>query len=612
MSDKKDGNSLKCGDSIHFSLLTQGGGNGMNAQGLPAVDLDSSVDGKTKNHRAAELLIKMLEDVGVKYVFGIPGGAIEDLNTALFHSDKIKVIVAKNEQGAAYMADGFARVSGELGVCCATAGPGASNLITGLATSNADSVPVFALTGQVAVSVFGKCAFNMISIFSNFTKFSAMVLSEERAEYMFQKAIRLATTHPTGPVHLSLPVDVMKKIAPTTSPANIKSGASRSFDRHGVRAAAEALINAKNPAIIAGWGVTLSRGSGALLELAESLHVPVATSPKGKGVFPESNPLSLGVLGFAGSEVAEEYILENDIDVLLAVGTSFNEMMSHGWDDRMRPTDTLIHIDVDIERIDKNYHADIGLVGDARATLREISHAAKLAADIDRRLCRDFPAAPRIKELRRKYAPKKQIRAAKANRYHPGKLVEDIQKSFPKNTIFFSDIGSIMAWAINRLVVEQPYSFFVPLGFGGMGYGTAAPVGAKLAAPDRPVVALVGDGGFLMNGLEAATAVNYSVPVVWIIFNNAMHGMIYHGRKMFERTVPEGIPSRFKRVDFVSIAQGLGARGIKIDQPGGFTKKLADDILKTNVPTVVDVLVDEETVPPIGGRIKSILKVVDP
>lgn len=590
----------------------------MNASGMPAVDYENAADDEIKTQRTSDLLIKMLEDAGVKYVFGIPGGAIEDLNIALFHSDRISVIVAKNEQGAAYMADGFARVSGELGVCFSTAGPGASNLITGLATSHADSVPVFALTGQVAVSVFGKRAFqetgdeggNMVSIFRNFTKFSAMLLSEERAEYMFQKLIRLATTHPTGPVHLSLPLDVMKKIIPTTTPTIIKSG-GRAFDLQGVRAAAEALIAAKNPAIIAGWGVTLSRGAGALLELAELLHVPVATSPKGKGVFPESNPLSLGVLGFAGSEVAEEYILKSDIDVLLAVGTSFNEMMTHGWDNRLCPTDTLIHIDVDIERIDKSYHADIGLVGDARATLREISHAAKLEADIDRRLGRDFPAAPRISELRREFSSRRQIRSTRANRYNPGILVEDIQKSFPPNTIFFSDIGNIMAWAINRLVMDQPYSFFVPLGFGGMGHGTAAPVGAKLAAPHRPVVALVGDGGFLMNGLEVATAVNHSIPVVWIIFNNAMHGMIYHGRRMFEKHIPEGIPSKFQRVDFVSIAEGLGARGIKIDQPDSFTKKLADDILKTNVPTVVDVLIDEETVPPIGGRIKSILKTAE-
>ncbi len=215
------------------------------------------------------------------------------------------------------MADGYARVSGKFGVCCATAGPGASNLITGIATSYADGIPVCALTGQVATSVFGKGAIqesgaegiNMTVIFRNFTKYSGMLITEKRTQYMIEKAIRMANTNPTGPVHLNLPTDIMKRDIPLITPAG-PSPQGKLFDRKEVENAASILSFAQKPAIIAGWGVALSKGAKELLELAQLLNIPVATSPKAKGIFPESHRLSLGVFGFAGSPVSEKYISE--------------------------------------------------------------------------------------------------------------------------------------------------------------------------------------------------------------------------------------------------------------------------------------------------------------
>ncbi len=565
----------------------------------------------------AELIVELLEDVGVRYIFGIPGGAIEDLNIALHQSDKIMPVVTKHEEGAAFMADGYARVSGRLGVCCATAGPGASNLITGLACSQADSIPVCAFTGQVATSVFGKGALqesgsegiNIAGIFCKFTKYSGMLINEKRAQYMVQKAFRLAISGRSGPVHLSLPSDLMKKTVTKGGHPNRQPPACF-FDRDEVKAAAKILIRARRPVLIAGWGVVLSRGADELQKLAERLNIPVATSPKAKGIFPESHPLSLGVLGFAGSTLTKEYIIEQEVDVLLAVGTSFNEMMTDGWNEQLRPSHHLIQIDVDAEEIGKNYPVTLGLGGDANTVMQEIGYAVNRALNVDDAgSCMRNPSPfLEIRDLKAKHIVSSVSEVTDTNRYNPGKLVRDLQQSCPADTIFFADMGNTMAWAIRHMVIDRPYSFFMALGFGAMGYAVAAPVGAKLAVPDRPVVAMVGDGSFLMNGFEVATAVNYKIPVVWVVFNNAMLGMVYHGRKLFKQPIPEGLPSSFERVDFVKIAEGLGARGIRLDGSTPISSNLMEDIFTVGRPTVLDVLIDEEAVPPIHSRIRTVDK----
>lgn len=560
----------------------------------------------------AELIVRTLSRMGVKYIFGIPGGAIEDLNTAIFNEKSLTTIVTKHEEGAAFMADGFARVSGELGVCCATSGPGASNLITGLASAYADCIPVLALTGQVATSVFGKGALqesgaegvNMVSIFRTFTKYSGMLINEKRTQYMLQKAIRSAMSGPTGPVHLNLPINMMKKEVKDEVDQPLKS-AIRMFDQQGVREAARKLVTAKHPVIIAGWGVSLSRGAYELLELAQLLQVPVATSPKGKGVFPENHPLSLGVLGFAGTPDAREYIIEEDVDVMLAVGTSFNEMITSGWNQKLAPTDALIHIDINHGSIGKNYPAAIGLEGDARATLKELSKEV-----LEERSAQGIKVssslAERVHQLKARENRDRSPEAKDSTLYHPANLVLDLQKSCPEDTIFFADMGNIMAWATRYMTFTVPYCFNMAMGFGSMGYAVAAPVGAKLARPDRTMVAMVGDGSFQMNGFEVATAVNYNIPVVWVVFNNSMLGMVYHGRRLFKNIIPDGLTPHFKQVDFAKVAEGLGARGIRVDKPGTITPDFMAEVFKTGQPTVIDVLIDKEAVPPIHARIKTV------
>ncbi|MCP4683345.1 MAG: thiamine pyrophosphate-binding protein [Desulfobacterales bacterium] len=553
------------------------------------------------------MIIEVLGRAGVKYMFGVPGGAIEDLNTALYkNSYGIIPIVTKHEEGAAFMADGYARLSGGLGVCYATSGPGATNLITGLAFSYVDQIPVLALTGQVATSLFGKGALqesgpeqiDLMQIFKTITKYSRILISEERSQYIVQKALRLAQSNPGGPVHINMPTDIMKReVKLQESFIQGGEGKTRLFDAEHVDIVAEELVKAQHPAIIAGWGVYLSQATPELIKLAELLQIPVATSPKAKGVFPESHELSLGVLGFAGSSAAEEYIINNEIDVLFAVGTSFSEMMTNGWDEHIQPSRHLIQLDVDCEKIGKNYIVSHPMGGDAKINLRELSKA------VTRLLSFEKPASP---PLPKRSCIKIEETAGQGTLYHPAQLILDIQEKFPKKSIFFADAGTAMAWTVHYMTIDQHDSFFVSLGYASMGYAVAAPVGAKLAAPDRPVIAIVGDGSFLMNGFEVATAVNYNIPVTWVVLNNAMLGMVYHGRRLSKKDVPDAMDPCFQRVDYAQIANGLGARGIQLDGNTRLTNSLVEDIMTTRKPTVLDVWIDDQAVPPIHSRIKTL------
>lgn len=571
--------------------------------------------------KAAELLLWYLEEVGTEYVFGIPGGVLEPLNNAIHKSKMIKAVVAKHEQGAAFMADGYARVSGKIGVCAGTAGPGATNMVTGLSTSSADSIPVLALTGQVSTKYFGKGAFqestyegiNIVEMFRLFSKHSAMIMNAEATGSMVRTALRCALSGRPGPVHLNLPVDVMeKKVEEDLVPAHKFIPTSVCFDRRSVKEAAKLLIGFERPAILAGNGVTISDAAYEVKGLAEMLRIPVATTPKSKGVFPEDHPLSLGVFGTAGTPMSEAYLLNKaglgQIDGLLAIGTSFNEWGTHTWDKRLMPTKALIQIDIDQHVCGKNYPFTLALVGDAKAAITELIFEIKrlrekVGADVKERMAMRSDRFNAFKSANHRYFEPEKT-ASRRSPVLPQRLMKDIQKACPEDTIYFVDIGNNWAWATHYLDIKRPYSFFTGLGFASMGYAAAASIGGKFAAPNRPIVAVVGDGGFLMNGVEIATAVNYNKQVIWIILNDSGFGMIYHGRKM--RSIPDAFAPRFRMVDFVKMAKALGAQGIKVTKPGEINKKMMDRIIASGKPTVIDVHIDAEEVPPIQSRIASL------
>ncbi|MDH4099495.1 MAG: thiamine pyrophosphate-binding protein [Nitrospirota bacterium] len=559
---------------------------------------------------AAELLVRHLESEDVRFFFGIPGGALEPIYNAVHESMQIESILTKHEAGAAFMADGYARVSGNVGVCGSTTGPGATNLLTGIASAHADSVPVMALTAQVPTRSFGRGAFqessaegtDVVNIFGEVTKYSAMIINPDKTGEMTRRALKLAKSGRPGPVHLNLPSDVMYEEVINDMPAHSYHFASAPFDRMAVKQAAHLLMKSKNPAMILGNGALIGRATEEILELAELLDIPVATTPKGKSAFPETHELALGVFGFAGSPLAESFLLDNNIDVLLAIGTSFNEWATHGWDQRLAYNKEVIQVDIDPTQFGRVYPCSVGLQGDSKAVVRELLFELRRQLQLNdsnvefRRLLTFKSMHETVRDPYKALSDEMPLK--------PQRLMNDLRASLPDDTIFFADIGSNLAWAIHYLKVNKPRTFVAGIGFGSMGYGVAAAIGGKLAAPERPVVSIVGDGGFLMNGMEVATAVNHDIPVIWVVENNAQLGMVWHGQQMSARA--HVTASEFKRVDFVKIAEGLGARAIRVERPGEISRSLMDDIIKAGQPTVIDVMIDAYERPPIQSRIKSL------
>ncbi len=558
----------------------------------------------------AGLLLRYLEGEGVEYIFGVPGTALVPLYDAINKQDAIKPILSKHEEGAAFMADGYARVSGKIGVCYSTSGPGTTNLVTGVANAYMDNVPLLVITGQVPTSIYGKGTFqdstkegvDSVAMFDPITKYSEMIMSRYKMPETVREAFRIAFSGKKGPVHISYPKDIMEaEIEDTLLPPRRYRVKSAYFDRKLVIDATEKLVNAKKPAMLVGSGVIASDATSEVLELAEMLNIPVATTPKAKGAFPEDHDLSLGVLGFSGSPVAEKYLM-GDVDVLLVVGASLNQLTTFSWDPKLEPSDSLIHVNIDPSEIDKNYVADIGLVGDCQAVINEISFR------VLRELQKHDPKEERPIEdiIKFKDSVGMVVNGAKTFSesvpIKPQALMREIQESLPDDAIVFVDTGNHICWAIHYMRFKKP-NFISAFGMLTMGYATAAAIGGKLAAPDRPVVAIVGDGCFQMNGMEVATAVNYDIPVVWIVQNNSKLGLVHDLQRfsLGDKTVS----TTFKEVNFARVAEGLGAKGYRIERPGELSEILPEAI-EGAVPTVIDVIIDPNEVPPIDRWVKGV------
>lgn len=549
---------------------------------------------------AIHVLLRFLEAEGVDTIFGVPGGPITPLYEALYDRGKIRHVLAKHEEGAAYMADGYARVTGRLAVCCTTTGPGATNALTGIACSYADSLPVLILTAQVALKAFGKGAIqestgygiDLVQIFKSVTRLSTMLPNSERTSEIVRRVLRTALSGRRGPVHLNLPADIMKQeITYVPIPPEHYRAYSGHADREAVGEAARLLIEAERPCVLVGYGVVLSNAEEELLKLATLLQIPVATTPKAKGIFPENHPLSLGVLGFAGHALADAYLLSGRADVLLVIGSSLGEFATHAWDKRLQPTVALIQIDIDALEMGKNYSTDVGIIGDAKATLHEL--VAEIATRFKGVMGDDNPLQQLREEVPR-YVDA-HLMTSEEVPMKPQRVVKEMQDVLPEDTLIFVDSGNCMSWMGHYFEVRRPGTYFQGMGFASMGHGFAASIGGKVAAPNRPVVAIGGDGAFAMNGMEIHTAVDHDIPVIWIVLNNGGHGMVYHGdRILMNRRLAS---SAFKvPIDIAGLARSLGARAFRVDSPAAFREAL-QEALASGVACVIDTVIDPEVVP---------------
>ena len=536
----------------------------------------------------ATALMKALEKEGVKEVFGLPGGANLPMYDELGKSN-IRHILVRHEQSAAHMADGFGRVSRKPGVCFATSGPGATNLLTGIATAQADSAPMVAVTGQVPVAMIGKDAFqesDIIGMANPALKYSYQPRTPEEIPTMVKQGFYIAETGRPGPVLLDIPKDVQQNEANIPFPDEVRVPGYHPWtdpDMQNTGRAVELLLSAQKPIILAGGGVIISSAFAELQSIAELLMIPVVTTFKGKGAFPEDHPLSLGPIGMHGH--AEANKLMTEADCVLAIGTRFSDR-SVGTFEEFEKNLKIIHMDVDPAEIGKNQTTSVAVVGDVRTSLRIFG---KLLMDKAVRPSDDNPWLKHVKETKQYWRENLKL--------HPGemgaaKILRKLRELLPKESIVTTEVGQHQMWASLFFDAIHPGTFFSSTGLGTMGWGFPAAIGAKTARPDVPVVDIAGDGSFNMTEHSLATAVLEDLPVIVFLINNYSLGMVAQWQRTFYDRRMVGVDLK-KCPDYVKLAESYGAQGIRAQSMDELEKAIKDG-LKSDVATVIDIPIDPE------------------
>ena len=545
----------------------------------------------------AKALIESLKKQKVEVIFGIPGGYVLPIYDVLYDSD-IKHILMRHEQCAAHAADGYARASGRVGVCMSTSGPGATNLVTGIANAYMDSSPIIAFTGNVPKAFIGKDAFqetDIVGVTTPITKCNFQITSAKEIHKIVKTAFYVASTGRPGPVLVDLPKDTQTEVDDMEFDNGISlRGYKPNVEPHPlqIEKAVKLLIQAERPVIVAGGGVITSGASQELLALAELLVAPISTTLMGKGCIPENHPLSLGMLGMHGTITANKIVPE--ADVLLAVGMRFTDR-STGKAETFCRDAKIIHIDIDPAEIGKNIRPHVPIVADAKIALKAIQD----------RLVKSFRKKERSTWMSRIQEQKKQ-QAEMENKdgMTPIHLLVELRKILPENAIITTEVGQNQMWAALYLKSYKPRTFISSGGLGTMGFGFPASLGAKVACPNVPVVDIAGDGSFVMTEQDLASSVAWKIPVIVIVLNNSVLGMVAQWQRMFYDRRYSGIDLG-KNPDFVKLAEAYGAQGVRVGSPEEFVKAMKAAI-KSDITTVVDVPISPEQnvfpmVPPGAG-----------
>jgi len=539
---------------------------------------------------------------GVKIIFGYPGGAVIPLYDVLYETPEIKHILTRHEQAAAHAADGYARATGEVGVCIATSGPGATNLVTGIATAYMDSIPLVVLTGQVPTSMIGNDAFqeaNITGITYSITKHNYLVKDVDELPGVLKEAFYIARTARPGPVLIDLPRNVQTGETSVPYPEEVQI---RSYNPNykgnpkQIRRAAEAIDKSERPVIYAGGGVISSGASSELAEFARRINIPVTTTLMGLGSFPEDDPLSLKMLGMHGTRYANYAV--SDTDLLIAVGARFDDRIT-GKISEFASHAKIIHIDIDPTAISKNVRVDIPIVGDAKNILSQLLSAARKGKKRE-------SWHQKIQEWKKKYPLKYEL----GGDLKPQYVVEMIYRMTKGEAIITTEVGQNQMWAAQFYEYTEPRTFISSGGLGTMGYGFPASIGAQIGRPEKIVFDIAGDGSFQMNIQELATAVNYKVPVKIAILNNGYLGMVRQWQQLFYE-------SRYSQVnleghpDFVKVAQAYEIEGIRVTKPEQVEPALKK-ALNIAGPVILDFRVSREEnvfpMVPAGAALNQIIE----
>ena len=524
--------------------------------------------------KAAELFVKCLENEGVEYIFGIPGEENLDVMDALLDSS-IKFITARHEQGAAFMADVYGRLTGKAGVCLATLGPGATNLITGVADANLDHAPVVAIAGQASTHRLHKESHQVLDLelmFQSITKYSSRLLTPNVINEVVRKAFKLAQTEKTGATFIEFPENIAE-MEVDASPLHVKQPASPEPPMEKVEHAAKIISDAKNPIILAGNGVIRSKAWQQLADFSKRLRIPVANTFMAKGVVPFKHTMAMGSAGLQ----ANDYVScgFNKADVIICVGYDLVEYHPYLW----HPTQdrTIIHIDQSPAEVDAYYSVEVGVVGDIKHSLLRIMEIATPSTANAMRSLRQAVIDDMNQHKDDNSVPMK-----------PQKIIWDLRTAMALEDIAISDVGAHKMWMARMFRCEYPNTCLISNGFASMGIAVPGAIGAKLALPDRRIVAVTGDAGFLMNSQEIETALRLNTPIVILIWNDGGYGLI-EWKQMNDFGRPSNI--KFNNPDFVKYAQSFGATGYRIEKGEDLLPTLKT-ALADNTVSIIDCPVD--------------------
>ena len=553
--------------------------------------------------RGGEAIIESLKNMGVKTIFGYPGGQTIPFYDMLYDADMDHILV-RHEQCAAHAADGFARASGEVGVCLATSGPGATNLVTGIATAFMDSSPIVAITGQVPTHLIGNDAFqeaDIVGITIPIVKHSFQPKNPDLIPSMIKSSFELAKSGRPGPVLIDVPKEVQEGELSKFVDNLIHTPGYNPNTKGNIRQIKKAcnlIKESKKPIILAGAGVIISNACCELEELAKTINAPVMTSLPGKGAFDETDDLALGRLGMHGRKVSNDTV--NEADLLIAIGVRFSDRTT-GRLDSFVPDTKVIHIDIDPAEIGKNVDVDLPIVGDARNVLSSLNKVLKghvVSDDVNN-------WSNTIKQRKIDFIPRVSYYDVPLK---PQRVIKEISEALNSDSILTTDVGQNQMWAAHFFDTQKPRKFISSGGLGTMGFGFPAAIGAKVACPEDVVVSINGDGGFLMVCQELATVKDYDIPVIGVVLENGTLGMVYQWQSLLYNE--RHSETEFKNnPDFVKLAESFGVNAVRITKPGE-TKEALKKAIKDNEAILLDIVIDsEEALPmlPPGAGINEMI-----
>ncbi|MGI6084989.1 MAG: biosynthetic-type acetolactate synthase large subunit [Acetivibrionales bacterium] len=546
----------------------------------------------------AEILVECLLEQGVDTIFGFPGGAVLNIYDALYkYQNRIRHILTSHEQGASHAADGYARASGKVGVCLATSGPGATNLVTGIATAYMDSIPMVAITGNVPLNLLGKDSFQEVDITGitmPITKHNFIVKDVNDLADIIRKAFKIAKNGRPGPVLIDIPKDItIHKTEYVRKNIDMVERSVEHICDKAVLQAIDLMNNSEKPLIYAGGGVSSSNASKELFELVEKLRAPVTLSLMGMGAFPATHELYTGMVGMHGTKTSNMAVTE--CDLLIAIGARFSDRVISKLE-RFAPCAKILHIDVDAAEVNKNINTECHIIGDVKEVLRRINNGVEVR---DRSEWLKF-----IRELKGKYPLSKD-----SDELTPQYILDKIYEITEGDAIIATEVGQHQIWTAQYYKFTKPHTLITSGGLGTMGFGLGASMGAQIARPDKRVFNIAGDGSFRMNLNELATAVEYDLPIIVVIMNNHALGMVRQWQNMF-------YDKRFshttldRKTDFVKLAEAFGAYGFDLVKKED-TERIITEAINLKRPVVINCEIDRDLkvwpmVPP-GAALEDVL-----